>query len=203
MEDVEKILGEVEALEGGSTLAATLRAEWEKSTKAASDLAKAEKAAKAAAAKAERERAQLADDLKAKDVSVDDRVKAAQAERDAAMATATRTALSVAVADALGIADKARRRRAVEAFLADYMPEDAVLGKAGELEGADEALATFRKNEAFWFVDEAGAEGHGGGRGGSEKTPIGAKPGGKIEGPEAIASVQNRLMARYPKRAGA
>lgn len=202
---MKDLIAKLEALEGGAELAKEFTTAWTTHSTAL-DTAKGEaKAAKSAATKAAGERDAFKADLDKAKGTTDERVTALTAERDQFKAESEKAAarlegfkLRSAVASELGISDKVRARRAVDAFMGEYLPEGASLDDNGGLVGAAEAIENFKKAEPFYFAQVD--PGHGGGPAGGDPRPGGQNPGGKPDGQTAIQTVQQRLASRYPSK---
>ena len=181
---MDKLLAELEKIEGAADLAVKLREAWATAdadaTKAA--LVNAEKKL----AKAEKDRDKFKADAEAASKG-QDLVVAAQAERDTAKAErdAATTALSsfkltTKLERKLGISNEVKSRRAVAALLEAY-GEEVTLDDKGEVVGADKALEAFKVAESFWFDEDAEGEptkpANGGPRAGAGPNPV--KLGGK------------------------
>lgn len=195
---------EIEALEksGATETAAKLREKWN-AHKTQLDTLKAEHsgAAKKLSA-ADKELAKYKADLEAAGKGTDERLTKLQKERDDFKTAAEQRAadfdsfkLRVELADKLGISDAKVRKRALDAFLADYRPEGAGFDEKGQLQGFDAAIETFKKAEPFYF--QAVDPGHGGGRAGADPKPAGAPKKGEVD---KVKSWGERLFGK-PKSA--
>jgi DNA repair exonuclease SbcCD ATPase subunit len=91
------------------------------------------------------------------------------AARDSEIASHRTTKLRATIADKLGVTDPVKRKRAVNAFIEDYLG-DAEFDDKGELAGIDKALKTFRESESFYF--EAPERPNEGGRQGADPSPV-------------------------------
>jgi len=174
---------------GAADTAAKLREKW-KAHATAHDTLKAESAAHAKKlTAAEKDLAKYKADLEASGKGTDERLTKLQKERDDFKTAAEQRAsefdsfkLRVELADKLGISDAKVRKRALDAFLADYRPEGAGFNEKGELQGFDAALEAFKKAEPIFFGETETP--HGGGRAGADpKAKVTVKgEGNKVQG---------------------
>lgn len=181
---------------GATEIAAKLREAW-KAHQTAHDTLKGEHAAATSKlSQSEKALAKATKDLEASGKTVDERVAALTKERDTlsadrdahkqlaeeSAANFDRFKLRTAVQDEYfgGISDKVTRKRAVDAFLADYLAEGAGFDDKGKLQGFDASVEAFKKAETWAFPPpEVKPPGNGGNRSGSDTGPkVSDKPNG-------------------------
>jgi len=108
--------------------------------------------------------------------------------------------LKSAIADKLGVTDPKKAKRALDAFLADYLG-DADFDAEGNLPGIEKSMKAFKEKESFFFdAVEAPTKPNEGGRQGGVPAP--AKASGKAAGQsqdEKIAAWREQLSGGKTK----
>lgn len=199
---MDEVLEQLKNIPGAAEHATKLAEQW-KATSTELDTLRAEHgAAKKRLGSAEKDLAKYKSDLDGASKGADERFGALTKERDDAKAEAERLKgdfdgykLRSAVAEKLGIPDATRRKRAVDAFVREYMPEGAGLDEKGELAGVEKALKTFREREGYFFA-EADA-GFGGKRAGGDPVPGAERKSDKKGADDDVDAWSKKL---YPKR---
>lgn len=160
--------------------------------------------AKRDAAKTAKELEQARKDAEAAKAGESEALTATKAERDAAKAEAEALAkrhrdyrIKVKLADALGIADRAKRSDALKLF---ELPEGADLDDDGNLTGADDAIKSFRESRGYLFDETTEPNSvNGGSRKGSTPPP---NPGKKADQSQTAKVLKWEQRLGYAKAQG-